>query len=171
MPDSNATRIPLTQNQFALIDECDVPVVSAYRWHAWWNRCTQSFYAVRSHYDVGISRTVYMHRLIMNAAKGITVDHRDHNTLDNRRSNLRLATRSQQAFNTKIQARNTSGHRGVSFCKRTGMWMVRMTVDGKFIWLGRHESLAEAIDVYDSAAMVHHGDFRYLTGGFPVEVR
>ncbi len=88
-----AERIPLTRGQFALVDDEDLPLVLGQRWYA--NRSsTGQYYAING-------QRLGMHRLITNCPKGLEVDHINHDTLDNRRSNLRVCTHKENMRNGK----------------------------------------------------------------------
>ena len=107
---------------------------------------------------------VSIHRQIMNFPEGRIVDHKDNNTLDNRRSNLRFATYSQNAFNrAKVKTKTSSRYIGVYFEKATGRWTVKIrTGRGKRLWLGRYDSEIDAAKAYDKAAMKYHSEFAKL---------
>ena len=94
--------------------------------------------------------------------KGFTVDHINHDTLNNCLSNLRLATYSQQAQNRRLRSNNISGYRGVYFRKDSGRWRAQISVNGKQIHLGHFNDPIEAAHAYDSAARIHHGEFAQL---------
>lgn len=100
-----------------------------------------------------------MHREIMNAPKGMEVDHANRNTLDNRRENLRLATRHQNAMNMGIFANNTSGFPGVTYQRQERKWQSRIWANGKRHSLGRFESPEKAYAAYKLAAAKHRGEF------------
>lgn len=105
---------------------------------------------------------IYMHREVMgvNPLDLRTVDHREiFNTLDNRRSNLRIASCSQQMINRRLQSNNTSGYKGVSFHKPTGKWRAIINVDRRAISLGYFHSREAAYKAYCEAAAKYHGDF------------
>lgn len=97
--------IPLTQNQFAIVDEEDFQSLSAHKWQAQWNSCTQSFYAVRcAEYTLRkCTKTCRMNRYILGLEYGDKRqgDHINGNTLDNRKKNLRVATHLQNMMNKK----------------------------------------------------------------------
>ena len=152
--------IPLTQGQVALIDDEDFELVSKYKWHVQWNKNTKSFYAgTKIRKSDGKRTTLQMHRLIVNAQKGQRVDHIHHNTLDNRKSELRICTPSQNQHNRAIQANNTSGYKGVSWHKQRQKWLARIKVNGKRISLGLFLTPELAHAAYCRAALELHGDF------------
>jgi len=152
--------IPLTQNQIALIDDEDFEIVSKYKWSALWNPCTKSFYAKTDIAKPDGKRTrVQMHRLVMNAQPGEQVDHIHHLTLDNRKSELRLCTRSQNQCNTGKHADNTSGYKGVGWHKHNQKWEAQIALDGKKKHLGYFGTPELAHAAYCKAAHELHGDF------------
>jgi len=89
----------------------------------------------------------------------IFVDHINRVTSDNRWSNLRPCDRSQNAMNRGLQVNNTSGFKGVSWCRRTGKWQVKITSRGKIRWLGRYANKEEAGAVYARAERKEFGEF------------
>lgn len=99
-----------------------------------------------------------MHRLIMVSPKGFQVDHINGNRLDNRRSNLRLCTSSQNNFNRKVIRSNT-GFKGVSHDARCDRYYSRIMLNRKSIPLGRFSSLIEAAEAYNKAAQTLFGEF------------
>lgn len=108
-------------------------------------------------------KLVRLHRLIINAPDGLLVDHRNTDTLDNRRSNLRLATRSQNSFNRqKTKSKTSSRFIGVCFDKRKGLWSACINFNRKRIWLGYFKNEIDAARAYDAAAKKYHGEFARL---------
>lgn len=104
-----------------------------------------------------------MHRLILSAPKNLEVDHKNGNTLDNRRSNLRLCTRSQNAANIPTN-RAKSGLRGVYFSKQKNKWKATITEGGREKHLGYFLDKESAARAYDKAAEESFGDFARLNG-------
>ncbi len=102
-------------------------------------------------------KSVWMHRLIMNAQKGQMVDHKNRNRLDNRRENLRFATHSQNQANRKVTSKH--GFRGVH--KEGGKWVARCSKDGVRSWT-IHDTIEEAARGYDILAKELHGEFAAL---------
>jgi hypothetical protein len=98
-------------------------------------------------------RTTYMHRVIAERMgldltdSGVSVDHVNGNKLDNRRENLRLATRREQSVNPNdgLRSTNTSGHRGVSWCKASGKWQVHAMTGYRSVYLGSFDVIEDAV--------------------------
>lgn len=106
-----------------------------------------------------------MHRLITNFPKGMEVDHINGNKLDNRRSNLRVCTRSENAKNRRLSKSNKSGYHGVHYAtteKRRKRWAASIRVNGKKKYIGRFFTLAEAVMAYNKSALKYHGKFATL---------
>lgn len=151
--------IPLTQGQRALVDAAD------YEWLMRWKWCARKtllrsgevYYALRREALSG--RMLYMHREIMAARKGEEVDHKHGNRLDNRRSELRIATRVQNAQNIhRVSTWKATTAKGVYRCM-SGRWRTQIGVDGRQVHLGYYSTEYEAALVYDEAARVYFGEF------------
>ena len=100
----------------------------------------------------------YLHKMILPA--DTDVDHVNRNSLDNRRDNLRVATRSQNNYNTGKHSQNTSGYKGV---RRMGNnWQARIKVAKVDIHIGTYLSKEQAALMYDFAAVKYHGKFARL---------
>lgn len=102
---------------------------------------------------------VSLHRYILGVEDNRVVDHINHNKLDNRKSNLRICTQSENAKNRTINKNNKSGYTGVSFCKRYGKWMARIKVNYKSITLGYYENINDAIEARKKAEIEYFGEF------------
>lgn len=107
--------------------------------------------------------TVYLHRMIMNAPKNMDVDHKhgSDSKYDNRKSNLRLATVSQNGMNKAIQSNNTSGYVGVNQDKKTQKWIARIQINKKYIHLGAFSNIEDAIDARKKAEDYYFGEFSF----------
>lgn len=162
-------QIPLTQGQYATVDEADYERLSEHKWHARWNAFTRSFYAFRSvtvHLPDGrrVKRSIAMHRELLGLDVGDKrqVDHRDHDTLNNTRNNLRVASRSENQHNTRRHADGSSGFKGVHWHTARKSWIARIYVNGSEQHLGVFDSAEDAARAYDAAAGKQHGEFACL---------
>jgi AP2 domain-containing protein/HNH endonuclease len=162
--DTSYRTIPLTQNQIAIVDASEYERVSRWNWYAAWDKETQSFYAVRNSEITssnGHQRPIKMHRFIMGLEFGDKrhVDHRDHNTLDNRRRNLRVCVPHENSSNRRMHSNNTSGYKGVSFHKGTRKWQAQIIVKRKHLSLGYFNTPQEAHAAYCEASKKYHREF------------
>ena len=150
-------RIRLAKDRFAIVDPDDFQNLSRYDWHL--NERKGKCYAAT--FNEG--KILYMHRLITNAPKGTIVDHRNHESLDNRKANLRFAEQWQNCCNKRINTKDkTSRYRGVSLIKKINKWQAIIYCKGKSIYLGLFENEVDAAMAYDTAAKIYHGNFAML---------
>ena len=161
--------IELTQGQVAIIDDEDFERLNKHKWFAMRNPKNEDFYAVRNiKKDGGGYKIILMHREIMNAPKGMMVDHIHHNTSDNRKSNLRICTSSQSVMNRRKYKRKCSSiYKGVWLNKRRdnkGLKHLQagIAVNGKKIHLGFFYNEKDAARAYNKAALKYFGEFAEL---------
>lgn len=150
--------IQLTKGYVALIDEADLPIINKYKWHA--SERKNSAIAQTSWRDkiTGIKGHLLMHRFLLNAQTGQSVDHINGNTLDNRRENIRIATAQENSWNSK--ARGVSGFKGVRPVGR--MWLASIAPNDIEINLGQYDTPETAAGVYDLVAKIVYGEFARL---------
>lgn len=153
-------RIPLTQNQFAIVDDRDFEKLSKFRWNAC--RDGNTFYARRLKGKYPKRTNVHMHREIMRCPKGKGIDHINGNGLDNRRENLRVSTSLGNARNHKVRKDNPSGFTGVSFFGKLKKWKAYIHTNKKQIHLGYFDTARDAAIAYDQAAGKIFGRFARL---------
>lgn len=157
--------IPLTKGYIALVDDEDYEGLAGYKWQATVKkRNSRLIYAQRVETCQGKQTAIWMHRVILGAPKGMEVDHRNGNGLDNQRGNLRLATHAQNICNSILEA-NTSGFRGVFYDRtpRKGKrYRVRLKRQGIIYRFGVYQDAFEAACVYDDAATILFGEFARL---------
>jgi hypothetical protein len=154
-------RIYLGEGEWTILDVEDYYRFGNFKWSLGGSR--KNFYAVRGiknkKEEVEESR---LHRAIMKAPKGRIVDHKNCNGLDNRRENLRIATRAQNACNSRKRKNTSSRFMGVYFHKRGNKWGARLQHHGKDIWIGYFRSEVDAAHAYDKVAKKYHGEFARL---------
>lgn len=112
-------------------------------------------------YDVGKKTQVQLHRFIMNPLPNQEVNHINHDPFDNRKSNLRIVSTSQNQMNTIISVRNTSGVKGVNWDITSNKWRARICIDGKRISLGCFDSIELASKAREEAEKKYYGEYRY----------
>lgn len=146
--------IPLTKGRMALVDDEDFEVLSRHKWHY-----AAAGYACWREYSGQKSKVHFMHRYILNAKPGMTIDHINGNSLDNRKSNLRICSQQQNVWNMKKPRHNTSGYKGVSWDKERKRWAAYIKINKKKIYLGRFMSIKAAKEAYNKAAIKLYGEF------------
>jgi hypothetical protein len=153
--------IPLSRGMEALIDRWDFDYLNQWVWFA--ARFRDKTYAARNEKDRnGRKYLVLMHREVLGLKRGDPRkgDHRDRSrTLDNRRSNLRIATSSQNAANSKRPSSNSTGFKGVSYLPALGKWGAHVKSGGKQKHLGLFETAELAHLAYCDAATSAFGQF------------
>lgn len=151
--------IPLQGGYVAIVDAADYDRVAGYHWYATVRR-NGRVYVRRTDRSTGVYRKVYLHQEILGALPGFEIDHRDRDGLNNRRSNLRQATRSANRANSKKYDRGdrTSQYKGVSWVPKLRKW--RALAGGQYIgYFGDEEEAARA---YDRLAFAKWGPFARL---------
>lgn len=152
-------KIPLTQGKFTLVDKQDFESVSKHKWC--FSKTTG--YALRALPRVhGKKKHEYLHRVICKAPEGYHIDHKNCDRLDNRRSNLRFASKADNQRNKPRQKNNTSGFKGVSWHSHNKMWVAKLHINRKRVHLGYFKDPAEASKAYEVGAQKHFGQFARL---------
>jgi hypothetical protein len=134
------------ENIEALIDTSDLQIVSEMK-STWSYTISSTHKYIQGIYYVNKQMyRVRMHRLVLglNSDKKVFVDHINHNTLDNRKSNLRIVTNSQNLQNLRVRSNNKSGVRGVCYIKSRKKWIAEVRVDNKITRIGYYDSIGEA---------------------------
>jgi hypothetical protein len=140
-----------------IVDDEDFEIVKGYKWHLHKNyiRFTKK-------------PQLAIHRLIMGAKKGQSIDHINGDFFDNRRCNLRFATKQQNNWNKRINPKNKTGAIGVYWSKDASKYRARIGFNGKTINLGYFETVEDARDAYIEASNKYFGDYSYYNSrGMP----
>lgn len=145
-------RIPLNkEGVYAQVDEEDAPFLTQWNWGL-----SQGYAVVKAR-----GKSYLMHRVVASRyldIQGFLVDHKDLDPLNNRRYNLRPATKAQNAQNRRATSRSTSGVKGVS--PQGKRWRAQIRdIGGKTHYLGVYDTVDEAAEVYAEAAKRLHGEF------------
>lgn len=159
--------IPLTKGKFAKVSNEDFDHLSKINWYMD-NEC----------YAGGRVSPRSMHVYIFCVLMGnpaptrfvTVVDHENRDTLDNRRTNLRIATHSQNTINSKLVAGKTSKFRRVSWHKESSRWEAYVTINRQQIRIGSFKDELEAAWMHDQWAIELHGDFAQLNFDYELAV-
>lgn len=152
--------IPLTQGLRATVDDEDFERLNQFRWCA--HKIGHSYRAMRRQWvtkdDTFI---VYMHRQVlrMEQGDGRIVDHVSGDGLDNRKTNLRFATKASNAWNSRKRSDNTSGYKGVSRESRRGVWQAQIVANGEREFIGYFPTAEQAHTAYSERCKALHGEF------------
>ena len=139
--------------QTFMVDASDLPLVRDYCWHI-----NKNGYVVACAKN-GASPELRLHRFVTGVTDDtVCVDHKNWDKTDNRKSNLRLATKSQNNINIKRRIDNTSGYTGVSVT-RGGKYLARISIDGARYYLGVYEFFEDAVKARHDAELLMHGEW------------
>ena len=148
---------PTNHRLLILVDDEDYELLSENNWQI----NPETMAVQRCERVAGKVVTILMARVVVNAPKGVKVDHRNHNTFDNQKDNLRLASRSQNGANRRKQTKpSTSKFKGV-YQFPSGQVIAQIAVNGKHIYLGSFKTHEAAAAAYDAAAVQQFGDFAF----------
>jgi hypothetical protein len=149
--------IILTRGMVANVDDEDYEYLNQWKWQA--RKSRRDYCAIRrERRGHGRKVTFYMHRIIMNAPEGVMIDHKNHNPLDNRRSNLRYCDYSQN--NANRRSTGSSKYLGVHL--KNGRPVAQIKTNNKVLYLGSYNTEEDAALAYNEAANKYHGEFANL---------
>lgn len=140
--------IKLTQGRFAIVDDADFELISSHKWYF------DSGYATRRIKTEKSNKAFRMHQQIIGLKDNLVIDHLNGNGLDNRRNNLRFATRSENAHNRK-------NLKSYYWDKKKNKFICRIRLNGKTHNIGRFEKEQDAIQACN--------EFRIKEGLIPSE--
>lgn len=149
--------VPLTRGLKAIVDDEDYQLISQFNWCSNKGTRNTTYYAVRGTRIKGKYQRIFMHRLIAQARPGEIVDHINHDTLDNRKENLRIGTQALNQLNRRHLG-GSSPYKGVSFYKPTLQWLA--SFQGKHI--GYFDNQSDAARAYNAKAKDQGEDWALL---------
>jgi hypothetical protein len=151
-----------------LVDDEDFEKISRYKWRVSHNVERNQIYVTRSYHADGKTHLLGLHRFIMNCVEGdgVHVDHINHNTLDNRKSNLRKVDNQRNCFN-RSRTSSSTGYKGVWYREDTGSYRAMVRTEGKRYNCGQYTTPEEAAHAYDKMALYLFKECAYLN--FPKE--
>lgn len=141
------------------IDLDDVDKCREYNWAV--NKYKSNHGKYEKYYVVSGSEGLLLHRFLMNPKNNMVVDHIDGDTMNNRKSNLRVCETKENLRNSKHRINNTSGYKGVTWFKPTKKWMAHIMVDYKHKTLGYFENIEDAIEARKNAEEKYFGEYNY----------
>lgn len=150
-----STQIHLPCGRIALIDDADAEIASRHKWRS---KGSEDDWANGLY--VASTKGLGLHRLVMAPPPGMSVDHINHNGLDNRRANLRLCTTQENARNRRPNRNAKVAFKGVTPTK--GKFQASICVGGAHRYLGLHKNLYSAALAYDEAALAEFGEFAHV---------
>lgn len=147
-------KIRLTKNKFSVVDDEYFEYLNQWQWSF------HAGYATRGIKRNGKTKTIHMHRVVMElfgVIDGLEVDHINGDKLDNRKQNLRICTKAENLRNRPTTSSNSSGYKGVY--KSGSNWQARISVNKKLTNLGSFKKKEDAAKAYDVEAVRVYGEF------------
>lgn len=151
--------IALSRGKTALVDDDFYEYLNRWKWLCMPGSKNSQGYAARRVMVDGVRKWKYMHRELTNPGRGMTTDHINGNSLDNRLQNLRVCTPKQNRQNNRIPCNNKSGYKGVYWLKTHKAYQAQIRVDGKAIFLGNFKDKIKAAEAYNEAAHKYFGEY------------
>lgn len=153
--------IKLTKGQVALVDDDIYDELNSHNWFA--VKHGNNYYACRRLWNGGHPICISMHRVVMGIAdKSIHIDHKDCNSTNNQRFNLRICTRFENQANAKAGVNQSSKYKGVTWYKRGNKWHCKIQYHNQRIHLGYFNNEDDAGRAYDKKALELFGEFARL---------
>ena len=140
------------------IDNEDVERCKQYKWFV--SKCNkQNYDCFYASANTNIKKNQLMHRYIMNATDDVFIDHRDRDSLDNRKFNLRVCNDSTNSMNSKLYRTNKSGHKGVCWDNHNNKWIAYIMKNQKYKHLGYYDNIEDAIKIREEAEKKYFGEY------------
>jgi len=165
--------IPLTKGYSAIVDDEDYDYLMQWKWYAHIYQKTNKVGTPSTYAHIYAQRwelkhQLGMHRVVLGLGTDDTrwlIDHINHNGLDNRKTNLRVCTNTQNIGNSRPKA-GSSKYKGVHYCLTRKVWVSRLTNNGKVVYIGQFQSELEAALAFDDVAIKTRGEFALTNKSF-----
>lgn len=154
---------PLTKGYFGIVDIQDSDLAKSRNWCAQENE--RNVYVIHTKWNDGKPKRRHLHRMIYEKMSGVAlesqqkIDHRDRNGLNNSRTNIRLASNSQNTINSRLTSKNKSGVKGVCWKADKQRWRAYISIDGRQKDLGLFKKFEDAVKARRDAEVEHYGEF------------
>lgn len=165
----SARYIPLTKGVYTLVDSEYFDYINQWTWCTKVNSKGVPTYAARINLETGERVQVIVHRLVYSIhypnadLTSLDIDHVNRDKLDNRVSNLRLASRTSNSGNRGPNSNNKSGYKGVNlYDESRGVWRAQIMISGKKVSIGYYITAEEAAIAYNKKAVETFGEFAFL---------
>ena len=156
--DEDRMRGILPSGETFMFDAEDYPKISSFTWHM-----NDSGYLV-TYMD---NKNQRMHRILVDVPEGYQVDHKDGDTTNNCKENLRICLAKENRRNSRLNSNNSTGYKGVSYNKKRKVYEAYICVNKKIKHLGYYKSAIEAAKAYDKAAVFYFGEYARTNFGDP----
>lgn len=156
----NCVSVRIGSGRYTIVDIEDYELTIKYPWE-YHIKKGKGYASCKIRVGYG-KRRKSLHRLIMNADNGVMVDHKNRNTLDNRRYNLRFCTFSQNSMNSCSRNGSSSKYKGVHWSCHWHVWRAVIKANKKIYQIGSYDNEDDAALAYNEAAMKYHGEFAVL---------
>lgn len=160
---SSACFIYIARLRFAVVDPADYDKLINFKWRLCRSGRIRYAFCTLSRAPLLPPKALFMHHLVLTPPPGFCIDHINHNGLDDRLQNLRIATPSENHQNTrKTKSKTSSKYKGVDFVKPTRKWRARIALNTKRLFLGSFTDELSAAKAYDEAAIRYFKEYACL---------
>ena len=152
--------LELAQNLETLIELSDYEKIKDFHWIPTYSKKSKTWYVYSQTQRNLVRTSTYLHRTLLNAQKGVVVDHKNHDGLNNLRDNIRIATYQENNWNSRPRKRTQCLPQGVCRIKN-GKYQAHIKINHERINLGLYETIEEAQKAYLAKKIAVSGDFCY----------
>jgi hypothetical protein len=159
--ENDVVHMRLNDDNWTTIDAEEFEKVRQYTWGSVWPKRNRTPYAAAC--ACSAHPHMYLHRFIMaqyHDLTDMTIDHRNRDSLDNRKSNLAVVSRRENALNRGPKVANRYGYKGVQETK-WGTYKAKLTDSGQYYYAGTYKTIEEAAEAFDRKSLAIRGDLLF----------